>query len=74
MARRMTDDLDTYIHGHHESVVAQHRKRTTSEAAAFLLPHLRPGMRLLEGIDVELETPVALAAEAGVRVRPRHSP
>jgi ubiquinone/menaquinone biosynthesis C-methylase UbiE len=40
--------LDTYTHGHHESVVSQHRKRTAAEAAAFLLPHLRPGMRLLD--------------------------
>ena len=40
--------LGTYTHGHHESVVAQHRKRTAVEAAAFLLPHLRPGMRLLD--------------------------
>jgi len=40
--------LDTYTHGHHESVVARHRQRTASEAAAFLLPHLRPGMRLLD--------------------------
>lgn len=39
---------DTYTHGHHESVVAQHRKRTAAEAAAFLLPHLRPGMRVLD--------------------------
>src|SRR5262249_2843608 len=32
----------------HESVVAQHRKRTAAEAAAFLLPHLRSGMRVLD--------------------------
>jgi ubiquinone/menaquinone biosynthesis C-methylase UbiE len=41
-------DLGAYTHGHHESVVAQHRKRNASEAAAFLLPHLRPGMRVLD--------------------------
>jgi len=40
--------LATYTHGHHESVVAQHRKRTASEAAGFLLPHLRAGMRVLD--------------------------
>lgn len=44
----MADTLDTYTHGHHESVVSQHRKRTAAEAARFLLPHLRPGMRLLD--------------------------
>lgn len=41
-------NTDAYVHGHHESVVAQHRRRTAEEAAAFLLPHLRPGMRLLD--------------------------
>lgn len=44
----MTDTLATYTHGHHASVVSQHRKRTAAEAAAFLLPHLRPGMRVLD--------------------------
>lgn len=44
----MSETLSTYTHGHHESVVAQHRKRTAGEAARFLLPHLRPGMRLLD--------------------------
>lgn len=44
----MASTLETYTHGHHESVVSQHRKRTAAEAARFLLPHLRPGMRLLD--------------------------
>ena len=44
----MADKLETYTHGHHESVVSQHRKRTAAEAAKFLLPHLKPGMRLLD--------------------------
>ena len=44
----MLDRLETYTHGHDESVVSQHRKRTAAEAAAFLLPHLEPGMRLLD--------------------------
>ncbi len=44
----MADRLDRYTHGHHASVVSQHRKRTAAEAAAFLLPHLRPGMQLLD--------------------------
>ena len=39
---------DTYTHGHHASVVAQHSRRTAEEAAAFLLPRLRPGMRVLD--------------------------
>jgi ubiquinone/menaquinone biosynthesis C-methylase UbiE len=44
----MADRLGTYTHGHDVSVVSQHRKRTAAEAAAFLLPHLKPGMRLLD--------------------------
>src|SRR5215471_13378211 len=44
----MASRLETYTHGHHESVVAQHRKRTAAEAAGSLLPHLKPGMRLLD--------------------------
>lgn len=39
---------ERYIHGHDASVVDQHRRRTAEEAAAFLLPHLRPGMRVLD--------------------------
>jgi ubiquinone/menaquinone biosynthesis C-methylase UbiE len=44
----MSEKLATYTHGHHESVVGQHRKRTAGEAARFLLPHLRRGMRVLD--------------------------
>lgn len=44
----MAETLATYTHGHHASVVTQHRKRTAAEAARFLLPHLRPGLRLLD--------------------------
>lgn len=44
----MADRLGTYTHGHDVSVVSQHRKRTAAEAAGFLLPHLKPGMRLLD--------------------------
>ncbi len=39
---------DTYTHGHHQSVVAQHARRTAEEYAAYLLPRLTPGMRLLD--------------------------
>ena len=39
---------DRYTHGHHESVVDQHRRRTAEEAAAFLLPRLSPAMRILD--------------------------
>jgi ubiquinone/menaquinone biosynthesis C-methylase UbiE len=39
---------ETYTHGHAPAVVRQHAQRTADEAAAFLLPELRPGMRLLD--------------------------
>jgi ubiquinone/menaquinone biosynthesis C-methylase UbiE len=39
---------ETYTHGHAPAVVRQHAQRTADEAAAFLLPSLRPGMRLLD--------------------------
>ncbi|TAM87486.1 MAG: class I SAM-dependent methyltransferase [Jatrophihabitans sp.] len=38
----------TYTHGHAESVLRSHRWRTAQNSAAYLLPHLRPGMRLLD--------------------------
>lgn len=39
---------ETYPHGHHESVLRSHRWRTAANSAAYLLPHLRPGMDLLD--------------------------
>jgi len=39
---------DTYTHGHHESVLRSHRWRTAENSAAYLLPHLRPEMRILD--------------------------
>lgn len=44
----MTTNSDRYTHGHHTSVVGQHARRTAEVDAAFLLPLLRPGMRLLD--------------------------
>ena len=35
-----------YTHGHHESVLRSHRWRTAENSAAYLLPHLRPGLSL----------------------------
>src|SRR5581483_6819454 len=37
-----------YTHGHHESVLRSHRWRTADNSAAHLLPHLRPGLSLLD--------------------------
>jgi ubiquinone/menaquinone biosynthesis C-methylase UbiE len=39
---------ETYTHGHAPATVRHHSKRTAEEAAAFLLPELRPGMRLID--------------------------
>jgi ubiquinone/menaquinone biosynthesis C-methylase UbiE len=39
---------DTYTHGHHDAVLRSHRWRTAENSAAYLLPWLRPGMRLLD--------------------------
>jgi ubiquinone/menaquinone biosynthesis C-methylase UbiE len=42
------DRRDTYIHGHHDSVLRSHRWRTVDNSAAYLIPHLRPGQRVLD--------------------------
>ncbi len=39
---------ETYSHGHHASVLRSHRWRTAENSAGYLLPHLRPGQRLLD--------------------------
>lgn len=41
-------ESESYTHGHHESVLRSHRWRTAENSAAFLLPHLRPDMALLD--------------------------
>jgi ubiquinone/menaquinone biosynthesis C-methylase UbiE len=38
----------TYTHGHHEAVLRSHTWRTAENSAAYLLPHLQPGMSLLD--------------------------
>lgn len=37
-----------YTHGHHESVLRSHSRRTAEDSAGYLLPHLRPGMSVLD--------------------------
>src|SRR5262245_35591808 len=39
---------ETYTHGHAAATVRQHAQRTAEEAAAFLLPELRPGVSILD--------------------------
>jgi ubiquinone/menaquinone biosynthesis C-methylase UbiE len=41
-------DASKYTHGHDESVLRSHRWRTVENSAAYLLPHLRPGLDLLD--------------------------
>ena len=45
----MTDEKNPrYTHGHGEPVLRSHTWRTVENSAAYLLPHLRTGMRLLD--------------------------
>src|SRR5215217_9370990 len=39
---------EIYSHGHHDSVLRSHRWRTAENSAAYLLPRLKPGDRLLD--------------------------
>jgi len=39
---------DTYIHGHHPSVLQSHTWRTAENSAAYLLPELTGGMTILD--------------------------
>lgn len=39
---------ERYTHGHHESVLRSHSWRTIANSAAYLEPHLRPGIRILD--------------------------
>lgn len=38
----------TYTHGHHASVLRSHTWRTAVNSAAFILPHLKPHMAILD--------------------------
>jgi SAM-dependent methyltransferase len=55
-----------YTHGHHESVLRSHRWRTAENSAAYLLPHLKPGMSVL---DVGCG-PGTITADLAARVEP----
>jgi ubiquinone/menaquinone biosynthesis C-methylase UbiE len=37
-----------YTHGHHESVLRSHNWRTALNSAAYLIPHLKPHMKVLD--------------------------
>ena len=61
-----------YTHGHHDSVLRSHRRRTAKNSAAYLLPLLAPGMSLLDvgcgpgTITVDLAPRVAPGPVVGV--------
>src|SRR5665213_1273750 len=61
-----------YTHGHHDSVLRSHRWRTADNSAAYLLPHLHPGLDLLDvgcgpgTITVDLAARVAPGSVMGV--------
>ena len=40
--------MTTYTHGHADAVLRSHRWRTVDNSAAYLLPHLRSGLDLLD--------------------------
>jgi ubiquinone/menaquinone biosynthesis C-methylase UbiE len=42
------EQRDIYTHGHQDAVLRSHRWRTAGNSAAYLLPELRPGDRLLD--------------------------
>jgi SAM-dependent methyltransferase len=44
----MPSSSDTYLHGHHDSVLRSHRWRTAENSAGYLLPQLRPDARVLD--------------------------
>jgi len=60
---------DRYTHGHQESVVAAHATRTIANSAAYLEPHLGPGIALL---DVGCG-PGSITAEFAERLAPSGS-
>src|SRR5437016_8777885 len=70
--RAMPSSSDTYTHGHHDSVLRSHRWRTAANSAGYLLPHLEPGMDLLDvgcgpgTITVDLAARVAPGRTTGV--------
>ncbi|WP_093798174.1 class I SAM-dependent methyltransferase [Streptomyces sp. Wb2n-11] len=44
----MPEETAVYTHGHHESVLRSHSRRTAANSAAYLLDELRPGLDVLD--------------------------
>ena len=66
--------MDTYTHGHADAVLQSHRRRTAENSAAYLAPHLRPGLDVLDvgcgpgTITVDLAERVAPGRVTGLDV------
>jgi SAM-dependent methyltransferase len=60
------EQRDRYTHGHHESVLRGHQRRTAEDSAAYLLPHLKPGLSVL---DIGCG-PGTITADLAARVAP----
>ncbi|MGY1605348.1 methyltransferase domain-containing protein [Geodermatophilus sp. SYSU D00815] len=66
--------MDTYTHGHADAVLQSHRWRTVANSAAYLAPHLRPGLEVLDvgcgpgTITVDLAQRVAPGRVVGLDV------
>lgn len=63
---------ERYIHGHHESVLRSHSWRTVANSAAYLMPHLASGQRVLDvgsgpgTISIDLARRVAPGQVVGI--------
>ncbi len=72
----MTASPDPYLHGHHESVLRSHSWRSVENSAAYLLPHLESGQRLLDigcgpgTITIDLASRVAPGDVLGIDASP----
>jgi ubiquinone/menaquinone biosynthesis C-methylase UbiE len=70
----VTTPRDVYTHGHQDAVLRSHRWRTAENSAAYLLPSLRPGDRILDvgcgpgTLTVDLARRVASGVVVGVDV------
>jgi ubiquinone/menaquinone biosynthesis C-methylase UbiE len=66
--------MDTYTHGHADAVLQSHRWRTVENSAAYLAPHLRTGLDVLDvgcgpgTITVDLAERVAPGRVVGLDV------